>query len=113
MADKIAKEKQPVKTRQMSVSSEPAKPSLIDRLKSAPKAAAKAADKDHDKQPRKENAIARWYRETVGELRKVSWPTIPDTRRLTTIVLVVMLLMSVVLGLLDFLFSKAIALLLA
>lgn len=112
MADKIAKEKQPVKTRQAPVSSQPAKPSLVDRLKPAPKAVVKTADKDREK-PKKENAIARWYRETVGELRKVAWPTVQDTRRLTTIVLVVMFLMSVVLGLLDFLFSQAIALLIA
>jgi len=111
VADKIIKAKQPEKTRQAVGKSQPAKPGLADRLKPAPKAI-KPADKERDK-PKKENAIARWYRESIGELRKVAWPTVQDTRRLTTIVLVVMFLMSVVLGLLDFLFSQAIALLIA
>jgi len=61
------------------------------------------------KQP---NRISRWWRETIGELRKVSWPTTPDAWRLTKIVLVVMVLMSLVLGLLDFVFSALIALVL-
>jgi preprotein translocase subunit SecE len=56
--------------------------------------------------------IARWYRETIGELRKVSWPTPQDAWRLTKIVLVVMVLMSIVLGLLDFVFSTIIRLVL-
>ena len=58
------------------------------------------------------NRISRWWRETIGELRKVSWPTTPDAWRLTKIVLVVMVLMSLVLGLLDFVFSALIALVL-
>ncbi len=56
--------------------------------------------------------IARWWRETIGELRKVSWPTPHDAWRLTKIVLVVMVLMSLVLGLLDFVFSSIIRLVL-
>jgi preprotein translocase subunit SecE len=74
--------------------------------------ATKPADKDHDK-PKQPNAIARWWRETIGELRKVAWPSIPETRRLTVIVLIVMFAMSVLLGSLDFLFSKLISLLIA
>jgi len=53
--------------------------------------------------------IARWWRETIGELRKVSWPTPHEAWRLTKIVLAVMFLMAVVLGLLDFVFSSLIA----
>lgn len=56
--------------------------------------------------------IARWWRETLGELRKVSWPTPQEAWRLTRIVLVVMVLMSVVLGLLDFVFSSLVRLVL-
>lgn len=111
MADKIVKAKQPERTRPGTAPSQPSKFSLLDKLKPAPKAI-KTADKDREK-PKKENSLARWYRESIGELRKVAWPTIHDTRRLTTIVLVVMFLMSIVLGLLDFLFSRAIALLIA
>ena len=35
------------------------------------------------------NAIVRYYRETVGELKKVVWPTREEAWRLTLIVLVV------------------------
>lgn len=61
------------------------------------------------KQP---NRITRWWRETVGELRKVSWPTTNEAWRLTKIVLVVMFIMSLILGLLDFVFSSLIGLIL-
>ncbi len=54
--------------------------------------------------------ISRWWRETIGELRKVSWPTPPDAWRLTKIVLAVMFIMAVILGLLDFVFSSLIRL---
>lgn len=62
-------------------------------------------------QPKKDNQIMRWWHETIGELRKVSWPTTQDAWRLTKIVLLVMLATSVFLGSLDFLFSRLIALL--
>lgn len=62
------------------------------------------------KQP---NAIQRWYRETTGELRKVSWPTREEAWRLTKIVVLVMIAMSLVLGILDFVFSHLITLILA
>lgn len=61
---------------------------------------------------KRENAIQRWWRETVGELRKVSWPSRQDAVRLTWIVLAVMFGMSLVLGLLDYVFSLVMALLL-
>ncbi len=54
--------------------------------------------------------ISRWWRETIGELRKVSWPTPPEAWRLTKIVLAVMFIMAVILGLLDFVFSSLIRL---
>lgn len=62
---------------------------------------------------KRESAIQRWWRETVGELRKVSWPTTQEAWRLTKIVLLVMLGMSALLGILDFVFSKLITLLVA
>lgn len=54
------------------------------------------------KQP---NAIQRLYRETVGELRKVSWPTRREATNLTIIVLVVVFVMVLILGTLDALFT--------
>ena len=62
---------------------------------------------------KKENRLQRWWRETLGELRKVSWPTRQDAWRLTKIVLLVMVAMAVVLGVLDWVFSTLISLLLA
>ncbi len=73
---------------------------------------AKAPERDRDKdKPREPNRIERFWRETVGELRKVSWPTLPEARRLTLIVLAVMFGMSVLLGSLDFVFSRLMSLL--
>jgi preprotein translocase subunit SecE len=42
-----------------------------------------------------ENAIQRYIRETTGELRKVNWPTWPEARRLTGLVLLVMVIVGV------------------
>lgn len=50
------------------------------------------------------NGIARWWRETSGELRKVSWPTREETINLTKIVLIVLFVMSLFLGSLDWLY---------
>jgi preprotein translocase subunit SecE len=62
------------------------------------------------KQP---NAVVRYFNETIGELRKVSWPTRKDAISLTIIVLIVTFSMSVFLGLLDFVFSRFFVLLFA
>ncbi len=56
------------------------------------------AEKDRSKKP---NAIQSFFRETMGELRKVSWPTWPEARQLTWIVLVVMIAMGAILGVTD------------
>jgi preprotein translocase subunit SecE len=52
------------------------------------------------KDSKKQNAIQRFSRETVGELRKVSWPTRQEAWQLTVIVLVVLTFMSIFLGIL-------------
>jgi preprotein translocase subunit SecE len=62
---------------------------------------------------KKPNAIQKWYKETIGELRKVTWPTPQDAWRLTVIVIVTMMATSFALGLLDWVFSRLIALLVA
>ena len=54
---------------------------------------------------RKPNAIQRLYRETIGELKKVSWPTRREATNLTIIVLVVVALMVLILGTLDLFFT--------
>jgi preprotein translocase subunit SecE len=54
------------------------------------------------------NAITRYFRETRGEIRKVTWPTPEESRRLTAIVLGVTAVMALFLGILDFIFSNLI-----
>ncbi len=53
-----------------------------------------------------ENAIQRYFRETSGELRKVSWPTWPEARRLTGLVLMVMVIVGIFLAGMDYLASQ-------
>ena len=50
--------------------------------------------------------IRKFYKETIAELRKVSWPTRSEAINLTKVVLVVVLLMGAFLGILDYLFTK-------
>ena len=61
---------------------------------------------------RQPNRIQRFYHETVGELRKVSWPTRQEAINLTIIVLIVTFSMSALLGVLDFIFARVFALIL-
>jgi len=61
------------------------------------------------KTEKKTNAITKWWRETLGELRKVTWPTPIEAWKLTKIVVVVMITMSAILGLLDFAFTRLIS----
>jgi preprotein translocase subunit SecE len=64
---------------------------------------------DNKLEVKKPNALARWWRETIGELRKVAWPTRQEAWRLTKIVMVVMAFMSALLGVLDYVFTQLIA----
>ncbi|MCC7118196.1 MAG: preprotein translocase subunit SecE [Anaerolineales bacterium] len=60
---------------------------------------------------RTENAAQKYWRETTGELRKVSWPTWPEAWRLTQLVLLVMVVMGIFLGLMDLLGREVVTLL--
>ena len=51
---------------------------------------------------KKQSAIRRYFNETAGELRKVSWPTWPEARQLTILVIVVMVVIGIFLGLVDY-----------
>lgn len=62
---------------------------------------------------KKENAIQKYIRETSGELRKVTWPTPQEAWRMTRIVLLTLLVMALILGSLDFAFSRLITLILS
>jgi len=50
---------------------------------------------------KKSNPVQAYFRETAGELRKVSWPTRREAVQLTGLVIVVMLVVGAILGLTD------------
>lgn len=66
---------------------------------------AKTAVVEKKKEP---NAVVRYFRETAAELRKVTWPTRQQARELSTVVVIVVAVTALVLGLLDFTFSRLI-----
>ena len=66
------------------------------------------AEKEKKSSKKSENAIQRYFRETTGELRKVNWPTWPEARRLTGLVLLVMLIMGIFLAGMDYLADQLI-----
>ena len=73
------------------------------------KAAAKTPEKA--KQPEKKNLVTRvkkWWRETIGELRKVIWPTRKELIAYTTVVIFFVLLMAGIVAGLDYVFTKGV-----
>jgi preprotein translocase subunit SecE len=56
---------------------------------------------DKGEKNKRENAIRRFFRETMGELRRVSWPTWPEARNLTIVVIIVLVFMAIFLWLID------------
>ncbi|MHB0856702.1 MAG: preprotein translocase subunit SecE [Anaerolineae bacterium] len=61
---------------------------------------------------KKENRLLRYFKEVRAEIRKVVWPSRRTTMRLTAIVFGVTTVMSMALGLVDWLFSRLFALIL-
>ncbi len=61
----------------------------------------------------RENRLARFWRETVAELRKVVWPTREQATNLTVIVIVTVLAMSAFLGVIDLMLTRIIQLIIA
>ena len=61
-----------------------------------------------EKKEKKPNTIQRFFRETIGELRKVTWPTPRETLDMTWKVLLVLAVLSLILGGLDLLYSTVI-----
>ena len=75
---------------------------------------ADSQSKKNDNKPvvKKPNKIQKWWNETVGELRKVTWPTKEEALKMTKIVTIVVLATAVFLGVVDFVFSRLVGLLL-
>ena len=65
----------------------------------------KEAEKKPSGQP---NALARYFRETRGEIRKVTWPTRRESWRLTAIVIGVTIATAIFLWFFDTVFSTGI-----
>ena len=61
-----------------------------------------------EKKPGQPNAVVRYFRETRGEIRKVTWPTRQESWRLTAIVLGVTIVFAAFLWIFDFIFSGSI-----
>jgi preprotein translocase subunit SecE len=55
---------------------------------------------------KKTSRITRFFKETSGELRKVSWPSRKEAWSLTKVVIVVMVVMAILLYGLDLVFFK-------
>ena len=55
---------------------------------------------------KKENVVIRYLKETRAELKKVNWPSRQEATNLTLIVIAVTALMTLLLGLIDYIFAK-------
>ena len=58
---------------------------------------------------KKENRIVKYFREARAEMRKVTWPTRQEALHLTGIVLAVTVAMSILLWVLDILFTGVVS----
>jgi preprotein translocase subunit SecE len=55
----------------------------------------------------RDNRVTQYFRETWFELKKVSWPTRSEGLNLTLMVIVVTAFLSIILALMDYVFSTA------
>ena len=61
---------------------------------------------DKEKKPGLVKRLVKWLREMRSELKKVSWPTIPQLINNTCIVLVAIVIVGAVVALLDLVFTN-------
>jgi preprotein translocase subunit SecE len=54
----------------------------------------------------RENRITKYLKEVRAEIRKVTWPSRQEVVRLSTIVVIVMIVMSAFMAIIDFAFSR-------
>ena len=64
-----------------------------------------------EKKPNLFARIGRYFKDVVGELKKLTWPTGKDLAKYTATVLAFIVLFAVVIGVLDFLFGQGFTLL--
>ncbi len=70
------------------------------------------AKKKAAKSEKKESRVARYFREVRAEVAKIVWPSRRAALNLTGVVLATMVVMSMALGLVDWIFSRLFALIL-
>ncbi|MGQ9489286.1 MAG: preprotein translocase subunit SecE [Anaerolineae bacterium] len=63
--------------------------------------------------PKIATRIVEYFKDTRGELRKVTWPTRQEATKLTVIVLAVTATMALFLGALDFVFAALVRLIIS
>jgi preprotein translocase SecE subunit len=61
----------------------------------------------------KDKSRHEYFLAAIGELRKVTWPSLPDTRKMTVIVCVVVGIFAVILAMFDFVWAYALNLLIS
>ena len=66
---------------------------------------------EKEKKPNFFQRIRNWWRQTIGELRKVTWPPKDEVIALTRIVLIVTVIIGAILGVFDFVASRLVGLL--
>ncbi len=59
---------------------------------------------------RRENGLQRFFRETMGELHRVTWPTWLEARNLTVVVIIVLIVMALFLWMVDLSATKILTL---
>lgn len=62
---------------------------------------------------RSDHERADFYLASIGELRKVTWPTWPDTKRMTVIVCIVVGIFAVIVSIFDLIWARALKVLIA
>jgi len=60
---------------------------------------------------KKQNRVAKFLKDLKSERKKVTWPSMEETKKRTWVVIVELVVVAVVVGLLDFGFSKLVILL--
>jgi len=55
---------------------------------------------------KRDNPVIRYFKETRSELKKVIWPSREETAKLTMIVIAVTVVMSISLGLIDYVLAR-------
>lgn len=71
----------------------------------------KTVAKKKEKKPGLFSRLARYIKDVIGELKKVTWPSGKDLAKYTATVLAFIVLFAVVIGVLDFLFGEGFTLL--